>query len=88
MFKAKYIVIDVYGSRAELPVVFSELQKHADIANSFDHVGKVISAGFVQISSDGYYQCYGDSYSLGIGSRDNDSKLLNKMLGGNTNGKN
>lgn len=77
-YKAKYII-----SESGLPVVFSELQTHADVAYALFGGAKIIGAGFVHVSSNGEYSCYGESVSLNVKSRgDEDSKLLNKMLGG------
>jgi hypothetical protein len=77
-YKAKYII-----SESELPVVFSELQTHADVALALFGGEKIIGAGFVYVNREGEYVCYGESISLRVKSRsDEDSKLLNKMLGG------
>lgn len=77
-YKAKYII-----SETELPMVFSELQTHADVAYAIFGGAKIIGAGFVHVNREGEYVCYGESVSLRVKSRgDEDSKILNKMLGG------
>lgn len=79
-FKSKYIIIDTLI--AMLPVVFSDLATHRDIANGVG--SNVIGAGFCYINDEGKYVCYGESVSLNVKSRgDEDSKILNKFLGTN-----
>jgi len=64
MKELKYIIIDNLG--LEVPVVFSHLLSHADVAR-----GKiVVSAGFCSISRTDYtFVCWGKSVSLEKGSR-------------------
>ncbi len=77
-YKAKYIISD-----SGLPMVFSELQTHADVARNIFGSNPIIGAGFVHVNHEGEYQCYGESVSLRVKSRgEEDSKILNKMLGG------
>jgi len=80
--KAKYII--VANSTIELPYVFPELVKHSDLARlvTKDTTLTVVGAGFCHVSNTGSYECYGDSSSLGVKSREEDSDLLNRMLGG------
>jgi len=72
----KYIIVDTMG--LEVPILFSELLNHSDVARGY----KVVAAGFVSISSSvdtndsGYspkyiieVDCYGESTTLGIKSR-------------------
>jgi len=78
-FKSKYIIVDSLAP--ELPVVFTELFTHSDIARSIG--GKVHSAGFCYIENNRYV-CYGESVSLKVKSRGEiDSKILNNLLGTN-----
>jgi hypothetical protein len=82
MSQAKYIIIE--SGPFLLPVVFSELQTHADVARALSGGGQpsVVGAGFCHIDDDRYV-CYGESVSLKVKSRgDEDSKLLNSYLGG------
>ena len=78
MHKAKYII-----SETGRPLVFSQLHAHVDVAHAMFGGAKIIGAGFVQVNREGEYVCYGESVSLNVKSRgDEDSKILNKMLGG------
>ena len=92
-WKSKYIVIDT-DMGGMLPVVFSEIMSHANVAAAIKHVGggEVVGAGFCHIANtlndrdliEPHYVCYGESTSLGIKSRqEDDAKVLNKMLGVN-----
>jgi hypothetical protein len=71
----KYIISDT-----GIPVVFSELQQHRDVARAM--FKKVVGAGFCYIAEDRMVTCYGESISLGIKSRgDVDSSILNRAFG-------
>lgn len=76
--KTKYVVLQM-GS-IEVPIVFAELLKHADVAAQMG--GVPISAGFCYIADD-QFVCYGESTSLNITSREKDSKLLTRFISGN-----
>lgn len=83
----KYIVVDDQG--IECPIIFSELQKHIDIAGQ----KKVISAGFCRFNAlstevetgigchneeSVTVQCWGSSVGLGKRSRKEDEELILK----------
>jgi len=77
IFKSKYIIVDSLAP--ELPIVFTELLTHSDVARSIG--GKVHGAGFCHIENNRYV-CYGESVSLKVKSRgEADSKILNNLLG-------
>ena len=78
--KSKYIIADI-GS-CIVPIVFSELMAHNDMADSIRVTPeRVLGAGFCYIENDRYV-CYGRSISLGINSREKvDSDFLNRYLG-------
>lgn len=74
--RSKYIVIT--QGKVELPIVFSELMQHIDVARSLGC--RVVGAGFCEIQ-DNQYVCYGESISLEIESRLlEDDVVLNRML--------
>lgn len=90
-YRSKYIIIDT-GSYA-LPVVFSELATHADVARALG-AQDILGAGFcyIQVCEIKYndndtgqeprYVCYGESVSLKVKSRpEEDARILNKYLG-------
>jgi hypothetical protein len=77
--KSKYIIVKHSGSNICMPFVFSDFCTHSDIAQAVG--GVVIGAGFCFIVNTGYY-CYGESVSCQVKSNgDEDSKILNRMLG-------
>lgn len=77
--KAKYIIIK--QGTFEVPLVFSELNQHSDVAYALGGVQNVVGAGFCFIDED-RYQCYGESISCKVKSRGEvDSKILNRLLG-------
>lgn len=74
--KMKYIIVD--NGQWEAPVIFDDFTSHYNMAENIP--GKILAAGFVVFRSSGL-ECYGDSISLKIASRPEDSKIINKMLG-------
>ena len=76
----KYIIID--NGMYETPVIFDEATDHSMMASdSFGFKKNVISAGFVNFSTDGLY-CHGRSVSLKLESRpEEDARIINKMIG-------
>jgi len=80
-FKSKYIILETGLIPMGLPIVFSDLLTHADVARGIEYSGKVHGAGFCYVVNDRYV-CYGESVSLNVKSRgEEDSKILNKLLG-------
>lgn len=75
--RAKYIIVIAHGM--EMPIVFSELMKHTEMAGN----QKVVGAGFCYVDhKTGLYTCYGESTSLNIKSRNAvDEDILNELLG-------
>jgi len=75
--KSKYII--VRHGNISMPFVFSDLCTHSDVARAVG--GIVVGAGFCYIVEDRYH-CYGESISCQVKSNgDEDSKILNRMLG-------
>ena len=77
MFDHKYITFRTEEGNLSF-YVFSTIHQH----KMFKHLNP-ISAGFVRLKVDeagkAYYDCYGDSFSLGIKSHpERDSELLNE----------
>jgi hypothetical protein len=71
----KYII-----SKGGIPVVFSELQQHVDVAQAL--FTTIVGAGFCKINDNKEFVCYGESISLGIQSRlEVDSKIINRSFG-------
>ncbi len=90
---AKYIVVKIFcgpvGMRMEMetPIVFPAYVGHNDMASSLGITpDDVLAAGFVGFSpkkySDGVVEvtAYGKSTSLGVESREEDSRLIQKSL--------
>ncbi len=65
----------------EVPIVFPKLITHSNLANELGKIGKIKSAGFCYIDTDGLYYCLGRSESLGIDSNPmDDACILNSAL--------
>ncbi len=80
-WKSKYIIVDIGGGH-ELPIVFSELMGHADVAQPYIQRNKdsIVGAGFCYVDDD-RYTCYGESIGLHVKSRNTeDEAILNKFL--------
>ena len=80
----KYIIIMISG--IETPILFPETMNHSDVARGlcFGSVDNVVSAGFwnTTVTTDGYveYHAWGDSYTLKMKSREEDSAILNRFF--------
>lgn len=76
--KLKYVMFED-RNLGPVPLVFPTVLVHADVARRYG--GKVVSAGFVQVSEDALgrpeFHCYGESISLNVKSDPKDSKILN-----------
>lgn len=73
----KYIIVDTgFQERAYL---FSGGLNHSDVAARLNVRDQIVSAGHVRISCDGAF-CYGESITLKVRSRDQDTAILNKEL--------
>lgn len=77
MDRAKYIIFD--DERLEIPIIFPMHVQHCDMAHMFRGVN-VLSAGFVQLQ-EGQLVAFGESLTLKIKSRPEDTALLQKILG-------
>lgn len=72
--KIKYITFDT--GLIEAIIIFPEYVMHRDIGIQ----GKILGAGFIEVI-DGQWNCYGESISLKVKSRPEDSKIANKYIG-------
>ena len=78
MSRRKYIV--VRQGTLEMPILFSELQSHAEVAHAFKPA-EVISAGFWGTNADDRFVCYGESVSLKLKAREvEDSRIMNQLF--------
>jgi hypothetical protein len=77
----KYIRTEILGI-----VTFSDSQSHDVIAKRLmSENDEMLSAGFVrrcEYIDDGQITCGGRSMTLGIGSREEDTDILRRMIGG------
>jgi hypothetical protein len=76
----KYIIENSTGM--ERPWIFSAQDEHRLVVKRLGVEGHVVAAGFLQITTAGA-NCYGSSMTLGIGSRPEDTVLVNKWSGDN-----
>ena len=76
MLRTKYIIFEDNG--LEDIIVFSGLQKHDSIARRLGL--RPISAGFFVIDADGIPKCYGESTSLKLESREEDTKIAKRAI--------
>ena len=75
--KLKYIVIEHQGM--EFALVLPSWVKHEFVGSNF----KVVSAGFCKLSTfcdEESWTCWGESVSLGVGSRKEDAAILNHAM--------
>ena len=72
--KMKYIIVKCSGM--EVPIVFSPLLLHADVAGR----KKVRSAGFCGLDAAGKWIVGGQSASLALNARRQDAEILNTHL--------
>lgn len=77
MDRAKYIILE--NSMLEVPIIFPMHVKHCDMAHMFRGIN-VLSAGFVQLQ-EGQLVAFGESLTLKIQSRPEDTALLQRILG-------
>ena len=70
--KGKYLILD-----NDIPILLSEASRHADIV----YKERIISAGYFTFNKK--FKCYGESTSLGIKSRKEDSDIINIFFRGN-----
>lgn len=74
----KYIIVKAGICELETPILFPDTMGHNEIANKLGL--PVVSAGFCVAQFNGNFYCYGQSVSLGIKSRDEDTEVLNRMF--------
>lgn len=72
----KYIMFDV-GSE-EFPILFPDAIRHVEIAGMIKN--KILSAGFVEQTDKGKWECFGESEGLKIKSRPQDTRIVHDNL--------
>lgn len=80
MKKMKYVVVD--DGLLECPYIFSNHINHSNFVNGLKLVGiggEIISAGFVNFDGERLI-CFGESVSLGVKARPEDTTLINSLL--------
>lgn len=75
----KYIVIRHPLHAMEVLVMFPEFVLHSDFHRDYDVEGEIVSAGFILLDN-GEFICHGESVSLKVKSRPEDSALANEMF--------
>lgn len=76
--KLKYIAYDT--GLSDTMLLFPEVDKHADIASRMGlRKDQILGAGFV-VFPEGVPECFGESISLEVKSREEDTKLLHFYL--------
>lgn len=76
----KYIILD--GYLHDIPVLFPASLEHAEMADDLKHLGKPLSAGFVDLLPNGSgVSAHGKSTSLNMKSRPEDSSIIGRFLG-------
>lgn len=71
----KYVIVN--NGFVDVIVVFPEVLKHSDFTESFSNI---VSAGYIKLTDNGMFECYGKSTSLGIESRPFDTDIANRQL--------
>ena len=72
--KSKYIIVKCSGM--EVPLVFSPMLLHAEVAGN----NNVRSAGYCELNAAGKWIVSGESTSLNLSARPQDAKILNTHL--------
>lgn len=75
MFKTKYITFD--NGLIDTIIVFPEFTQHSHISI---HHSNILGAGFIDIMEDGSWKCFGESISLNVKSRPEDTKIANEQF--------
>ncbi len=78
--KSKFIRVKELHEAQDVFILFPRTITHKDMAHSLGV--DLISAGFYQTDFNGIYRCSGESVSLDIKSREDDSEQLNKQMRG------
>lgn len=74
--------IENNGLVRNIPVIFPDILVHKEVAERVGSckmlrgVAKPVSAGFVQFGNGGKVQAFGESESLGLASRPQDSEII------------
>lgn len=78
MNQTKYIVVENDFVKSPSIIIFPSNISHKNMSDALKRIrfNKVISAGFI----DDFMQCYGESQTLNLKSRTEDTVLLHKML--------
>jgi hypothetical protein len=78
MNRAKYIILES-DRLGIVPVIFPISINHSDMRSAFVG-GKVLGAGFVDVHN-GRLEAFGESITLKVASRAEDSDILNRLVG-------
>ena len=78
--RAKYIMLDQWGYASDALIIFPASMSHVNTASNFGGKDNVLSAGFITIDIDGKPKCYGESRSLGVKSRPEDTTIAQFLL--------
>lgn len=76
--KMKYIIFNRSG--LEVPLIFPTTVNHIEIAQRIGMVFKVVSAGQCSVGNDGKIYCWGESISLKVKSREEDTEIINRIM--------
>jgi len=68
----KYLILQTPDG--ETPIIFPDFMYHDQVEEALDHK-EVIAAGLIKLDG-GKITCYGESSSLGIGSRGEDDEMV------------
>lgn len=72
---SKYVRFD--NGYADIILAFPHFVEHESVSGP----GTVVSAGFIEFDAEGRrYRCFGESVSLGLAAREEDSTLASKQL--------
>ena len=86
--RTKYIILkkvqEDYSTVTDVPIIFSDMLTHANVARQWGGKDNVASAGFVSVTEDwdGTITCeaWGKSTSIGVASRDEDYAILTRVF--------
>ena len=78
--KLKYVMLEERRTGFEIPLLFPASTSHDVFYASVQNMGALLSAGFCDVDGEGNWTAFGESISLKIKSRPQDSKIMTEIF--------